>query len=42
MINYMLNKKVIIICLIAELIKKISLYKMSYYPEADVHDWKLN
>ena len=33
----MLGEKVIIILLIAGLIKKISLYKVSYYPEPDGH-----
>ena len=37
MINYMSNGKVTIIHLIAGLIKKISLYKMSYFPEQYGH-----
>ena len=31
-INYMLSGKAIRICLIAGLIKRISIYKISYYP----------
>ena len=37
MINYMLSGKVMIIRLIARLMKKISLYKMSYYPGPSSH-----
>ena len=37
MINYMSNGKVMIIHLIAGLIKKISLYKMRYFPEPYGH-----
>ena len=37
MINYMSNGKATIILLIAGLIKKKSLYKMSYFPELYTH-----
>ena len=36
-INYMLNGKTMTIHLIVGLIKKISLYKMSYFPEPYTH-----
>ena len=36
-INYMLSGKVMIIRLIARLMKKISLYKMSHYPGPNSH-----
>ena len=36
-INYMLNGKTMIIRLIVGLIKRISLYKMSYFPEPYTH-----
>ena len=37
MINDMLGGKVMTICLMAAKIKKISSYKISYYPELDNH-----
>ena len=37
-INYMSNnRKAIIILLIVELIKKISIFKMSYFSESHIH-----
>ena len=35
--NNMLISNITLICWIAGLIKKILLYKMSYYPESDGH-----
>ena len=40
MINYVLNRKATIVILIVGLIKKISLYKISYFPEPYIHSKK--
>ena len=40
--DYMLNGKAMIILLIGGLIKKISLYRISYFPEPYTHSKKQN